>query len=149
MNQHLTASRALTALIARRTIHTATVIAATAACIGIIITLVLVHFFSPWWWLLALSILTLTVVFFIVRNIVLLIIRKIHPADLTKEQQLAMNTFIDNVQTTIDTGSMSTSLIVFICLKDIVLHRDIVTIKKLIQDTAGLKSEYEKIQKLF
>lgn len=149
MNQQLTAPRALTALMARRAVRMATIISIITACIITIVTVALVYFFSPWWWLLIVPFAPLFILFFIVRFIVLLLIRSIHPNNLTKEQYVAMNEFVDKVQIVLEARSMPVPLIVFICLKDIVLHRDIVTIKKLIQDTAGLKSQYEQIQKLF
>lgn len=79
----------------------------------------------------------------------MIIIRVIHPNDLTHKQRAAMSEFIDKIQQVIEARSTPVPFIVLVCIKDIVLHRDVVTIKKIIRDTAGLKREYEQIEKLF
>lgn len=149
MTSKLTAPRALTALLARRFVNLATIIAVGVACAGIILAWLLAHFFSAWWWLLAIPFAGLLLLFLIVRFIVMIIVRLIHPNNLTNKQRQAMNEFIDKIQVAIEARATPVPLIVLICLKDIILHRDVVTVKKIIKNTAGLKNEYEQIEKLF
>lgn len=149
MTSKLTAPRALTALLARRFIKLATIVAVGIAAAGITAAWLLAHFFSAWWWLLAVPFVGLLVLFLIVRFIVMIIVRLIHPNNLTGEQNQIMNGFIDKIQVAIEARATPVPLVVLICLKDVLFHRDVVTVKKIIKDTAGLKSEYEQIEKLF
>jgi len=149
MHQILTAPRALTALVARRAVRFATIIATIIAVTGIAISAALVYFFTPWWWLLAVLFILLFGVFLLIRIIAVVLIRIIHPNNLTREQTLAMTGFVDKIQEILEAKSMPLFLFSLICIKDILLHRDIVTVKKLINDTAGLHKEYTKIEKLF
>jgi hypothetical protein len=38
---------------------------------------------------------------------------------------------------------------VFISIKDLLLYRDVTTLKGIVQDSATLKRDYEKLEKLF
>lgn len=149
MHKKLTAPRALTALFARRVIRLATIIASGIILGVIALAWVLAYFFSPWWWLLTVPFVIAFGLFMIVRIVVMVIVRLIHPNDLSKEQVAAMNGFIDKIQTILEARSTPPFLIVLICLKDLLLYRDITTIKNLIKDTAGLRKEYAEIEKLF
>jgi len=149
MNQKLTAPRALTALVARRAIRFATLIAMIFTVVGIVIAAVLVYFFTAWWWLLAILFIMLFGAFLLVRLICMGIVRIIHPNNLTLEQTQAMNKFVDKIQEIIEAKSTPFFFIALICIKDILFHRDIVTIKKLIANTISLKNEYTEIEKLF
>ena len=149
MNQRLTAPRALTALIARRVVRLATIIAVAIIGVIFLVSGVLAYFFSPWWWLLVIPFLLLFGVFIFFRIITMIFIRIVHPNAITREQRDAMNSFIDKIVAVIEAKSTPLFLVVAICIKDIVFHRDVVTIKNLIKDTASLRAEYAKIEKLF
>lgn len=60
-----------------------------------------------------------------------------------------MDEFIDKIQAALEARATPLPLTVIICLKDILFHRDVVTVKKLIKDTAGLRKDYAEIEKLF
>ena len=149
MSQRLTAPRALTTLFARRIVRIATLLALAVAVAVFLLTWVLAYFFSSWWWLLIIPLCILLVLFLIVRIVVMIFIRMIHPNSLTKEQTKAMNGFIDKIQAILEAKSTPLPFVVLICIKDILFHRDITTIKSLIKDTTGLRKEYAEIEKLF
>lgn len=77
------------------------------------------------------------------------IVRLIHPNNLTCEQKQAMNQFVDKIQEIVEAKSMPLFLVALICIKDILFHQDVVTIKKLISNTTGLHKQYSVIEKLF
>ena len=149
MSQRLTAPRALTTLFARRIVRIATLLALAVAVAVFLLTWVLAYFFSSWWWLLIIPLCILVVLFLIVRIVVMIIIRMIHPNSLTKEQTVAMSGFIDKIQAILEARSTPLPFVVAVCIKDIVIHRDVVTIKKLITNTTGLRRDYAEIEKLF
>ena len=149
MIQKLTAPRALTALVARRAIQFASVIAVIITVVGITISAILVYLFTPWWWLLAALFILVFGVFLLIRIITMTIVRVIHPNKLTREQKQAMNQFVDKIQEIVEAKSMPLFLVALICIKDILFHQDVVTIKKLISNTTGLHKQYSVIEKLF
>ena len=145
----LTAPRALTAFIARKVIRFSTIVAVlTVVGIGILCW-VLAYFFTPWWWLLEIPFVILFSIFLLVRLLALIFVRAIHSQKLTPEQNAAMSDFVDKIQAALEARSMPLPLIVLICIKDILFHRDVTTVKKLISDTAGLRREYIELEKLF
>lgn len=145
----LTVARALTARIAYRFVRIATIIVVVALALITLATGALVYNFSAWWWLLLLPFVVLFVLFLIVRFIVMLIVRRIHTERMTKQQRKALDEFVDKIQALIEARSIPLPFVIAICLKDVIIHKDITTIKKLIHDTAGLRSEYQKLEKLF
>lgn len=149
MNQKLTAPRALTALVARRAVRFATLIAAAITLSSVVISALLVYFFAPWWWLLAVFFILLFGIFILIRIVSMIIIRIIHPNNLTPEQATAMNKFVDSILEIIEAKSTPLFIVALICIKDILFYRDIVTIKKTIQDTVSLRTRYAEIEKLF
>ena len=106
MIQKLTAPRALTALVARRAIRFATIIAVFITVVGFAVSAVLVYFFTPWWWLLAAFFILVFGVFLLIRIISMTIVRLIHPNNLTCEQKQAMNQFVDKIQEIVEAKSM-------------------------------------------
>ena len=145
----ITVARALTAHLGKRLINLATLIALGIFGLIFILTAALVYFFSPWWWLLIIPFVFLLSIFFVVRLFVVLIIRRIHPDHMNKEQKRGLDDFSDKVQAAIEARATPLPVIVLISVKDLVFHRDITTIKKLISDTAGLRSDYANLEKLF
>jgi glycerol-3-phosphate acyltransferase PlsY len=145
----VTVARALTARIARRFMKIGDSIVAISAGVLFVIIGVLAYFFSPWWWLLLLPILFIVSVYIIVRLIVAVIISRIHASKLTDDQRKALDAFIHKVQQILEARAMPIPIIVIICIKDILLHRDVTTIKKIIRDSVSLRNDYLELEKLF
>ena len=145
----LTAPRALTAFIARKVIRFCTVVA-VLTIIGVgVLCWVLAYFFTPWWWLLEIPFVFIFFIFLLIRLAAVVFVRAIHSQKLTPRQHAAMSNFVDKIQAALEARSMPLSLIILICIKDILFHRDVTTIKKLIRDTSGLQREYSELEKLF
>ena len=145
----LTAPRALTAFIARKVIRFSTIVAVlTVVGVGILCW-VLAYFFTAWWWLLEIPFVLIFFIFLLIRLVAVVFVRAIHSQQLTPRQSAAMSDFVDKIQAALEARSMPLSLIVIICIKDILFHRDVTTVKKVINDTAGLRREYSELEKLF
>jgi uncharacterized membrane protein (UPF0182 family) len=149
MKQKLTAPRALTALVARRAIRFATFVAIGTLATITLLAGILAYFFSAWWWLLTVPFIIFFVLFLILRIIVLVIVRIIHDTSLTSQQRNALNAFTDKIQAVLEARATPPIFIALVCMKDLLLHRDIVTVKKLIKDTSELRKDYAEIEKLF
>ncbi len=145
----ITVARALTARVARRAVRLATLMALGVFGIIVIIAAGLAYFFSPWWWLLVLPFVVLLSIFAVVRLLIMVLIRQIHGERTTKVQTDALDGFVDKIQQLLEARATPPPLFVAITIKDLLIHRDITTIKKLIADTSGLKRDYEALERLF
>jgi ABC-type multidrug transport system fused ATPase/permease subunit len=145
----LTVMRALTARFARRFIRLADLIVGTVAIVLVAGVWALAYFFSAWWWLLILPVLFLLGLYVIVRLIVAVVISQVHVGQLSKEQRTALDDFIDKVQQVLEARATPLPIIALICIKDIVVHRDLKTVRKIISETTGLRRDYQALEKLF
>jgi len=145
----ITVARALTARFARRFVRLADILVAVITIILVAGVWALTYFFSAWWWLLVLPLLFLLGLYVIVRLIVAVIISHVHVGQLSKGQRTALDDFIDKVQQAIEARATPLPLIALICIKDIVVHRDLTTVRKIISETAGLRRDYQDLEKLF
>lgn len=145
----LTAPRALTAHIANRFIRIATFIAVGIFLTVLLICALLAYYFSAWWWLLLVPFIPLFVLFLIARVIVKFIVRKIHAEHLRKDQKQALDEFTDKIERLIEARGTPPVFFVIISIKDLLLHRDITTIKELIKDTTSLRRDYQQLEALF
>jgi len=141
--------RALTARFARRFIRLADLIVGTVAIVLVAGVWALAYFFSAWWWLLILPVLFLLGLYVIVRLIVAVVISQVHVGQLSKEQRTALDDFIDKVQQVLEARATPLPIIALICIKDIVVHRDLKTVRKIISETTGLRRDYQALEKLF
>jgi len=130
----ITVARALTARFARRFVRLADILVAVITIILVAGVWALTYFFSAWWWLLVLPLLFLLGLYVIVRLIVAVIISHVHVGQLSKGQRTALDDFIDKVQQAIEARATPLPLIALICIKDIVVHRDLTTVRKIISE---------------
>lgn len=145
----ITAARALTAHIARRVLKLATIIVLAVFVVLIAIIWVLAHFFSGWWWILLLPVIVLLAVFMLIRMFVRYLILRIHIGHLLPEQKRALDDFTEKLERLIEARGTPPQLFVFICLKDLVLHRDVTTIKQIVRDSTSLKHDFDALDRLF
>lgn len=142
-------ARALTARIGLRVIRIATLLVAIVFGVWLALTIGLVYAFSPWWWLLLAPALLILFVFIVVRLIVRFILRRIHTEPLTTQQSKALDSFVDKIQALLEARATPPWMFAAICIKDLIIHRDIMTIKSIIGSTASLKRDYQELDKLF
>ena len=145
----LTAARALTAHIASRFIRLATFIALGIFIAVFVLCWVLAYFFTGWWWLLLIPFIFLLSIFLIVRLLVLFFVRRIHAEHLRPDQRKALDNFTEKLERLIEARGTPPIFFVFISIKDLLIHRDITTIKELIRDTTSLKRDYQELEQLF
>ncbi len=149
MKRSITPARAVTAIFMRRMLKIATVVAVIVMGIIILITGTLASFFSSWWWLIVLPFGILFGLFVLARVVALLIVNAIYSHKLSSTQKDKVNEFIDKIQAALEARATPLPLIALICIKDVLIHRDIVTVKKIVHDTANLRSDYTELEKLF
>ncbi len=145
----ITLARALTALIAKRVVRFATLIACIIFAAIVAICVALVYFFSAWWWLLLVPFIVLFCLFLVIRFVVVFIIKKIHSETMSVRQNTALNAFVDKVWELLEARATPVPLIILICIKDLVIHKDVTTIKNIISSSTSLKHDYRELEKLF
>ena len=145
----LIVARALSAYVARRMVFVATIVAVGVFAAVIAACMLLSYFFSAWWWLLALPFALLLALFFIIRLIVAFIIGRIHSEKLSDVQRQALEKFTDKIQRLLEARATPLPIFALITMKDLVLYRDIKTVRELINDTSGLKKDYEALERMF
>lgn len=149
MQQPITLARAVTAVFMRRIVHIAMLAAAIILAVAIIASAVLAYFFTVWWWLLAIPFVIAFSLFLLARFITLIIVKGMYPHRLSTMQHEKINSFIDTIQATLEARATPLPLIALICIKDVLFHRDIITVKKIVKDTANLRNDYKELEKLF
>jgi len=145
----LTAARALTAHIAKRFVRLATLTAFGVFGLAFVLCGVLAYFFTAWWWLLLIPFIILLGIFLLVRLIVAFLIRRIHADTLRPDQKKALDELTDKLERLIEARGTPPIFFVFISIKDLVLHRDVITLKGIVQDSTTLKRDYDALEKLF
>lgn len=145
----LTAARALTAHIAKRFVRLATLVAFGIFGLVVVLCWVLAYFFSAWWWLLLIPFIVLLGFFLIVRLIVSFLIRRIHADALRPDQKKALDELTSKLERLIEARGTPPIFFVFVSIKDLLLYRDITTIKGIVQDSATLKRDYQALERLF
>lgn len=149
MKRSITLARAVTAVFMRRMLKIATVIAVGIIAIAIIAAAILAYFFTPWWWLLTVPFAVAFGFFLLARFITLVIVKGVYANRLSSVQQEKVDSFIDTIQATLEARATPLPLIALICIKDLLIHQDIVTVKKIVKDTANLRNDYKELERLF
>lgn len=145
----VTVARALTARTGLRVVRLVSLIAAVVFGAWLLLVISLVYFFSPWWWFLLLPAGVLAVLFVLIRLFIRFIIGRIHAERLSQPQIQALDGFVDKIQALLEARATPPWVFALICIKDLVLHRDVTTIKSIISSTATLKHDYQELEKLF
>lgn len=85
----------------------------------------------------------------VIRLVVSFLIRRIHADTLRPDQKKALDELTDKLERLIEARGTPPIFFVFISIKDLLVHRDITTLKGIVQDSATLKRDYQKLEKLF
>lgn len=142
-------ARALSAQIARRVIRIASLIAVGVLLILFLLVWALAYFFSGWWWLLLLPWGLLAIASLAVRLVAGFITRGLYRETLSRVQRQGLDKMIEKIQRLIEAKATPPIIFVLLSVKDLLIHRDVTTVKELIRDTASLRADYSKLRELF
>ena len=139
--------RALSSVIAKRAIFFFLIIDSVFLTLSFIGICLLVYFFSPWWWLLLIIFIPL----FIASGIICLLARfvasRLYPAPLSREQRQHLQEFTDKILRLLETKGMGWWWFAAQCVRDLLLYRDLTTLKGLLSDTASLKRDFTELER--
>jgi len=146
---HIPFARALSAHLARRIVRIATIVVVVVVASLLLIIGALAYFLSSWWWLLLIPLVIVAVALFVIHLVLSFIIRKLYPQQLSAEQSAQLDSFVDKVEGLLEARSTPFPIIVLICIKDLLVHRDLTTVRSIIKDSGSLMSDYRSLEKLF
>lgn len=75
--------------------------------------------------------------------------RAVYATPLSRPQRTALNQFIDKVQGLAEYRSLPPWLFGFVLAKDLVLHRDARSLRKIIDNSSTLRRDFQALNKLF
>ena len=149
MKPKIATTRALSAYLAIRSLKFVTIVATVIFVVLIAIIWMLAYYFSPWWWIFALPIVFLGFVFLVLRFIVSRIIGLIHRHPFTIEQRESLETFTSKITNIVEARATPLPIYAIVTIKDVIFHKDARTVRKLVDDTSSLKSDFSKLERHF
>ena len=150
MGSKLDVIRAIAFVALRRALGIVTIILVVVFGLSFLGMWALAHFVSGWWWLLLVIWVPLLLISVGLRVIVgLLAGRFLWRNRLSDQQKSQLNAFVDKLQSLAESRGLGWPVFIFLNIKDIVLHRDFRTTKKLVTDSTSLKRDFEQLERLF
>ena len=110
-------------------------------CIGL-----LTYFFSLWWLLLLIIYIPLVTISAIVYVSARLIAHSIYPASLSREQKQHLQEFTDKILRLLETKGMGWWWFAMLCMRDLLVYRELRTVKNLLVDTTSLKNDFSNLE---
>ncbi len=149
MFQKLNVIRAVSQYYTLRIIRFFTIVAFILIVLLLLFDGWLAYSFSPWWGLLAIPMLAFLIAFLLVRAIVRYVALRVYPTRLSKQVSTEINAFIDKLSSVIEVRHMHPVMISLVSIKDIVLYRELRTIKTIIENSSTLSSDYADLESKF
>lgn len=146
MQSKVEVMRALCYIVARRVL---VVVALIILIISILLLLgiwSLAYYFSAWWWLLLFIYTPLVAAAFFVYVIASFIVRKIYPRPIRDNQRRLLENFVGKIQRLLEVRGIGWWVFALQSLKDLLLYRDLKTLKELIVDTTSLKKDFSELE---
>lgn len=141
----LTVFRLLSRYYVARIVRTATYIALAFALVYIAICWTLAHFFTPWWWLLLVPFVVVFIIFLVLRFIISFIARALYSDNISPAQAAMLDPCIDKMQRLFEIKNINPTVIALTSLKDLAVHRELRTLKGLVDDSKSLRHDLQKI----
>lgn len=141
--------RALGAHLARKSLRLVTTIVIIIAIVIILAAALLAYNYTAWWWLLALPLLPLGLAYAIFYWLVCRLAAIIYRHPFSANQRQALDDFTEKIRSLLDAKSTPIPIFALITIKDILLHKDARTIRKIIDDSSSLRSDLRDLEKHF
>lgn len=148
MNTKLAVIRALSFVLARRVLRIASVVVAAVALLLIVLTWVLAAQLSAWWWLLLIPVGAASLVAGGLLVIARLIAGSLYREPLSKAQSEKLRAFADKIQRLAESRGMGWWLLIFLSIKDLLLHRELRTMIELARDATSLRQDFAELERL-
>lgn len=147
MTPKLVVLRAISAAVAWRALFWVSIIAGVALAILLAGIWSLAQFVSGWWWLLLILYIPAVIVCLIVFIVTRILIRQLYRVRLSPEQKQLTKQFTDKLQHLLETRGMGWWWFTVLCVRDLVLYRELRTLKDILRDATGLKVDFAALEK--
>lgn len=138
--------RALSSVIAKRAIFFFLIIDSVFLTLSFIGICLLVYFFSPWWWLLLIIFIPLFIASGIIYLLVRFVASRLYPAPLSREQRQHLQEFTDKILRLLETKGMGWWWFEALCVRDLLLYRELRTLKNIIGDAHSLRDSFKQLE---
>lgn len=138
--------RALSKVIAKKAIKFFLIIAGAILALLFVGVCALVYAFSPWWWLLLIMYVPLFIISAIVYLLARVIAHGLYPSSLTHDQTVHLQEFTDKIIRLLETRGMGWWVFAGLCIRDLLLYRELHTLKGLLQDTVSLRQDFTNLE---
>lgn len=149
MTPYVHAIRALTVLVFRRLLVPAVVFVGICIIVLIIAIAVLAVQFTPWWLLVYLILAPIVIVLFGLCAFGWVISEKLMPRQLKSDEKSQLIAFVDKLVRIAETRATPLPIIGLIIAKDIITRKKHGYIETLVNDTTGLKGDFQRIVSIF
>ncbi len=139
--------RAISAAVARRALFWVSMI----ACVALVLLLAgiwaLAQFESGWWWLLLIVYIPAVIVCLIVFIVTRILIQQLYSVRLSHEQKELTKQFTNKLQRLLESRGIGWWWFTILCVRDLILYRELRTFKDLLHDATGLKEDFTALEK--
>lgn len=139
--------RALSAVVARRVLLFFLVIDSTLLLLLFAGIWALAHNFSAWWWLLLFIWVPIVLASVTTYLVARFIAKQLYPRPLLPAQKQQLRDFTDKILRLLETRGMGWWWFASLCVRDLLLYRELRTLQELIADATSLKSDLAALER--
>ena len=139
--------RALSRVFAGRIVRLASWVSLLAAAALLTLIIILAYSVNNLWLLLLIVYIPVTVIgigIFVAAHVVL---RALYPHQLTSSQKRAINAFNDKIVHLLEARAITPWMLAGITLKDLFVHRELTTLRQLLNESTSLKQDFADLEK--
>lgn len=140
---------ALAVYVAQRALRLVTIIFVVVNIFLFAIIWLLAETFSGWWLILLIPFFIEVGIFLAIRFIVRRILSAIHRHPFTKAQREELEAFTAKLRSLAAVHATSLPRYAYMTLRDVVRDRDATTVRKFVEDSTTLKSDFAELEKNF
>lgn len=149
MNNTITVARALGYVLLKDILNIVTIVGALIIGSLLALSIWLTNSVSGWWGLLVFVIVTIGIIAAGIRLLLGWLIKRLYPQPLSSQQKKKTREFIQKMQGIADVRAMGWPLFVLITIKDVIRHRDVTTIKKVVSDSSTLRGDLRELERVY
>ena len=147
MTPKLIVLRAISAAVARRALFWVSIVAGIALALLLAGIWALAQFVSDWWWLLLVVYIPIFFICLFIFIIARILIRQLYRVRLNNDQKELTRQFTDKLQHLLESRGLGWWWFTVLCVRDLIVYRELRTLKDLIRDATGLKEDFAALER--
>lgn len=138
--------RALSAHIARKAIGLFAILDTLLLIVLIVGIWALAYYVSSWWWLLLLLYIPIVIISLLIYFIAVFITSRLYRGRLSRAQRRALDGFVGKIMQLLEVRGMGWWVFLGLCIRDLVLYRELRTLAELLDTTKSLKHDFSELE---